>query len=154
MTAAASPSIHPLIGRMGATLDAPFVEAEQFDEWTREAGHALAVFTEDPMLNRETLDLAVIVPELARLFAGRFRVGVLLPAAARAVATRFGFRRWPALVLLKDSTYVGAIDGLRDWHDYLQELGRLLEAQPTRPPSIGIAVRAADQDGAQRCHSA
>ena len=59
----------------------------------------MLVFTEDPLRIRETLDLAVIVPELARSFAGRFRVGVLLPEAARALQPRYGFRRWPALVM-------------------------------------------------------
>ena len=46
----------------------------------------MLVFTEDPLRVRETLDIAVIVPELMRAFPGRFRVGVLLPEAARHVA--------------------------------------------------------------------
>ena len=43
---------------------------------------------------KETLDLAVIVPEIARAFPGRFAVGVLLPEAARAIAAAL---RLPAL---------------------------------------------------------
>jgi len=50
-------------------------------------------------------------------------------------------------VMLKDGKYVGAIDGLRDWRDYLDEVARLLDAEPTRPPAVGIAVRAADAKG-------
>ena len=64
-------------------------------------GHTLLLFLEDPVRYKETLDLAVIVPEIARAFPGRFAVGVLLPEAARALHPRFGFRRWPAFVLLK-----------------------------------------------------
>jgi hydrogenase-1 operon protein HyaE len=138
---------HPLLARMMATLDAPALEAGDFDAWAAQPGHALVAFTEDPVLYRETLDLAVIVPELARAFSGRFRVGVLLQAPARALAPRYGFRRWPALVMLKDGNYVGAIDGLRDWRDYLDEIARLLEAEPTRPPAVGIAVRAVGPNG-------
>lgn len=145
-------TVHPLLARLSAALDAPILPVEQFDAWAAQPGHALVVFTEDPVLFRETLDLAVIVPELAQAFPQRFRTAVLLQAAARAIAPRYGFRRWPALVLLKDGRYVGAIDGLRDWQDYLQELQRLLEAQPTRPPSIGIAVTAAGQGDSQPCH--
>jgi len=145
-------AVHPLIERLCATLAAPLLDAAGFDAWTNAAGHALAVFTEDPAQHHETLDLAVIVPELARAFPARFRAGVLLQAAARALAPRYGFRRWPALVLLKDGRYVGAIDGLRDWQEYVDELGTLLNAEPTRPPSIGIAVRTAGEGDAPHCH--
>lgn len=152
MTAApATKPPHPLLERMLAVLDAPALEANDFDAWAARPGHALVVFSEDPVLYRETLDLAVIVPELAQAFAGRFRVGLLLQAPARALAPRYGFRRWPALVMLKDGKYVGAIDGLRDWRDYLDEVARLLDAEPTRPPAVGIAVKSAGGD-APHCH--
>jgi hydrogenase-1 operon protein HyaE len=103
----------------------------------------MLVFTEDPVRYKETLDLAVIAPEVARAFAGRFRMGVLYPEAARQVAKRFGFTRWPALVMLRDGDYVGAIDGLRNWDEYLEETQTLLNSEPTRAPSVGIAVRSA-----------
>jgi hydrogenase-1 operon protein HyaE len=93
---------------------------------------------------KEALDLAVIVPELARAFPGRFTVGVLLPEAARQFQVRYGFNRWPALVMLKDGRYVGAVDGLRDWEPYIEQLTALLTAAPTRPPSVGIPVRGPD----------
>jgi hydrogenase-1 operon protein HyaE len=108
------------------------------------------VFTEDPVRYKETLDLAVIAPEVAKAFAGVFRVGVLLPADARKVAPRYGFARWPALVLLQDGQYVGAIDGLRNWDEYLEDMQRLLAAGPSRAPSIGIAVKSSGNAG--HCH--
>jgi hydrogenase-1 operon protein HyaE len=140
---------HPLLRRMCAQLGAPWLDAERFDGWAGAPGRALAVFTEEPAQHPETLDLAVIVPEIARTFAARFRTGVLAPAAARAIAPRFGFRRWPALVLLQDGRYVGAVDGLREWSDYVERLAELLAAEPTRPP-IGIAIGSAG-DG-PHCH--
>ncbi len=82
----------------------------------------------------------MIVPELARAFAGRFRVGVLLPEAGRALHTRYGFRRWPAIVVLRDGDYVGAIDGLRDWGEYVAAMDDLLAAPAVRPPSIRIPI--------------
>lgn len=150
--AAAPRAMHPLIERLVGLCGATVLELADVDLWTSAPGRALLVFTEDPALYRETLDLAVIVPELAQAMAGRFRTGVLLPAAARAVAPRFGFRRWPALVLLKDGRYVGAIDGLRDWQAYVEEMARLLDAEPTRPPTVGIAVNADDAPGGRGCH--
>ncbi len=144
--------MHPLLERLLDLAAATALEPGEFDAWAGERGAALLVFTEDPALYRETLDLAVIVAELVQAFAGRFRTGVLLPAAARALASRYGFRRWPALVLLRDGSYVGTIDGLRDWQVYVDELSRLLESEPTRAPTVGIAVTAEVDRAGRGCH--
>ena len=133
--------LHPLIGQLFTKHGCMEVDAETVDAFGERSGHALLLFTEDPLRIRETLDLAVIVPQLAQAFPGRFRIGVLLPAAARQVQARYGFRRWPAFVMLRDGAYVGAVDGLRNWDEYVRELARLLEAEPTRPPTIGVAVK-------------
>jgi hydrogenase-1 operon protein HyaE len=136
----ADPRSHPLIARLVAREGFVEVDAANFDEFSAREGHVLLVFTEDPVRYKETLDLAVIVPEIERAFPGAFAVGILLPEAARKIAVRYGFRRWPALVLLRDGRYVGAVDGLRDWGEYVAEVARLLEAPVARAPSIGIAV--------------
>jgi hydrogenase-1 operon protein HyaE len=136
-------ALHPLVAQLFAKHRFAEVDAAGFDAFAGRAGHTLLLFTEDPLRIRETLDLAVIVPEIARAFAGRFAVGVLLPAAARQLHARYGFRRWPALVMLRDGRYAGAIDGLRNWDEYVQEIARLLDAPATRPPVIGIAVAVA-----------
>jgi len=133
---------HPLIARLIARDRFVVVEAENFESFSARAGHVMLVFTEDPVRFKETLDLAVIVPEIERTFAGRFAVGILLPEAARQFAVRYGFRRWPAIVLLRDGHYVGAVDGLREWGEYIAEVARLLDAPPARAPSIGIPVTA------------
>jgi hydrogenase-1 operon protein HyaE len=142
--AAGSPPVaNPLLAQLVTKHGFAEISAEALDAFVAVPGRTLLVFTEDPARYKETLDLAVIVPEVARAFAGRFRVGVLFPDAARQVAPRYGFRRWPALVMLADGRYVGAIDGLRNWNEYLNEVAQLLEAEPTRPPSVGIPVAAA-----------
>jgi hydrogenase-1 operon protein HyaE len=145
-SAAATPrEMHPLLAQLFAKHGFADVDAAGFDAFVARAGHTLLLFTEDPLRVRETLDLAVIVPELARAFPGRFAVGVLLPESARLLQARYGFRRWPALVLLRYGQYVGAIDGLRDWDDYLREMARLLDAAPSRPPVVGVPVTSASE---------
>jgi hydrogenase-1 operon protein HyaE len=141
VTAGADPRSFPLLAQLFSKHGYTEVNAHNFDACTRRAGHTLLLFTEDPIRFKETLDLAVIVPEIARAFAGRFEIGVLLPEAAREFQPRYGFRRWPAFVVLRDGQYVGAVDGLRDWDDYVGETSRLLIALPSRPPTVGIAVR-------------
>jgi len=134
---------YPLVAQMFSRHGCVEVGADTIESFLAQPGHALLVFTEDPVRFKETLDLAVIVPQLQRAFPGRFAVGVLLPAAARQVQPRYGFSRWPSLVMVKDGQYVGAIDGLRNWDEYLDGLNALLEAAPTRPPTVGIPVRGA-----------
>jgi hydrogenase-1 operon protein HyaE len=145
-------AVPPLVARLFSHHGFAEVTAAGFDAFAAQPGHALLVFLEDPVRYKEVLDVAVIVPELAAAFAGRFRVGVLLPVAACELHVRYGFRRWPALVLLKNGAYVGAIDGLRNWSDYVDEIARLLEALPTRPPSIGIAVTGPGADSGCATH--
>ena len=137
--------LHPLLARLSDGFGFRTLDAADVDTLVAGSGHVLLVFTEDPERYRETLDLAVIVPELAREFSGRFTVAVLLPESARVIAPRYGFRRWPAVVLLRNGDYVGTIDGVRDWSEYRLELARLLDAPTSRPPAIGIAVKAAEQ---------
>lgn len=140
---------HPVFLRLLSQPGHSAVAEAEFDAYRAQPGHTLLVFTEDPVRFKETLDLAVIAPEIAAAFPGRFRVGVLLPEAARALHARYGFMRWPALVMLRDGQYVGAVDGLRDWGDYLSEVARLLAAEPSRPPAIGIPVAGG---AAANCH--
>lgn len=147
---AATTAPHPLIEQLFTRHGFSRVEPETHDAFVAQPGHALLVFTEDPLRYKETLDLAVIAPELAKAFAGRFRTGALLPEAARRIAPRYGFARWPALVLLKNGRYVGAIDGLRNWDEYIEEVQQLLAAEPSRAPSVGIAVKHDSATGS--CH--
>ena len=152
LAAGADTLAYPLIARLFAQHGFAQLTSENFAAFTTSPGHALLLFVEDPVRFRETLDLAVIVPELVRAFPGRFRVGVLLPEDARREAVRYGFRRWPALVMLVDGAYLGAIDGLRNWNEYIESMNVLLAATPTRPPSVGIAVRGG-AEGAGGCHA-
>lgn len=135
-------ALHPLLARLLTTPGIVEVDTSSVAAFSGAPGMHLIVFTEDPLRYRETLDLAVIVPELLAAFAHRFDVGVLLPEAARAAQPLFGFRRWPAVVLTRAGAYVGAIEGLRAWEEYTAELGRLLEAPSSKAPTIGIAVTA------------
>ena len=150
-TSAVQP-LHPLLTRLLVETDAAVLDAQTFDAWANQSGTAMLVFAEDPERFKETLDLAVIVPELHARFGRSFRVALLPPAASRALLPRYGFARWPAFVMLRDGRYLGAVDGIRDWDVYVDELERLLAAEPTRPPSVGIPVLAAGQSASQSCY--
>ena len=150
--AAPTDALHPLLARLVRATGAAVLDAEGFEAWAEQTGVAMVVFAEDPERYKETLDLAVIVPELHASRPGRFRVALLPPTAGRIVARRYGFAHWPAFVMLRDGRYLGAVDGIRDWDVYLAELDRLLAAAPSRPPSIGIPLTAAGSADAPHCH--
>ena len=97
----ADPLRYPLIAQLFAKHGFARVEDGDPDGFTQRPGRTLVLFLEDPVRYRETLDLAVIVPELARAFPGRFAVVVALAATARKLAVRYGFRKWPAFVMLR-----------------------------------------------------
>jgi hydrogenase-1 operon protein HyaE len=141
LPAGAAATEYPLVAQLFTKHHFVEVTTANFDEWTKASGRSLLLFIEDPGRYKETLDLAVIVPELCRAFPGRFEVGVLLPDVAREFSVRYGFRRWPAFVILDHGQYVGAVDGLRDWDEYLVEVEALLAAAPSRPPTLGIAIK-------------
>lgn len=148
LAAGADARSFPLVSQLFAKHGYANVNDANFSDFVGQPGHTLLMFLEDPFRFKESLDLAVIVPELVRAFPLRFAVGVLLPEAARVFQPRYGFRRWPALVMLRDSQYVGAVDGLRNWDEYVGLVGELLEAAPVRAPTVGIPVKGAGEAGA------
>ncbi len=151
--ATGSVGMPPLVARLLERPDAFEIPPEAFDEVLKKTpGLLLLFFTEDPVRYRETLDLAVIAPELLAMSAEPMCLGVLQPEAARAIQPRYGFRRWPAFVLLRDGQYLGAIDGMRTWDEYQREMARLQQAAPSRPPAVGVTVRSADGHDAGHCH--
>ncbi len=147
MTDSAERLLHPLVEALATRHGASALTAAGADAFCNGPGARLLVFTEDPARYRETLDLAVIVPELARHFAGQFVIGVLAPGLARLFAPGFAVRRWPALVLVRDGGFRGTIEGLRTWDDYLAEMARLLAAPASLPPAIGVLATAACASG-------
>ncbi|WP_119286551.1 hydrogenase [Azohydromonas sediminis] len=145
------PALHPLLERLCRETRAVLLDTSGLDAWAAQPGVSMLVFAEEPARLKETLDIAVVVPELYGAFGRAFRVGLLLADDARAVAPRYGFARWPAFVMLRDGQYLGAVDGIRDWDVYVAEVERLLQSAPTRPPSVGIRVTAAGGSAAG-CH--
>ena len=125
----------------------PLLQADDLDFFLRPGRHNLLFLAGDPVKVPEALDVAVVLPELLRAFPGRLHAALVAPEAERAVHARFGCRRWPALVLLRGDAYVGSIERMRDWDDYLRELDALLAAASSRAPGVGIPVTAEEASG-------
>jgi len=138
----------PLVTRLVEQLGATRLDEASFDAFASAPGECALFFTEDPIRFREVLDVAVIVPELAAAASRVFRIGVLPPPLANAKASTYGVRRWPALVFLRGGEWLGNVEGLRDWSEYLAAVNALLEGEPRPLPARVIPVAAA---GASSC---
>lgn len=144
-TPAEPPLVTSLVERHGAAR----LDEASFEAFVAAPGEAALFFTEDPVRFREVTDVAVILPELAAAASRRFRIGVLPPPLANARASTYGVRRWPALVFVRGGEWLGNVEGLRDWSDYLAAVNALVEGE-TRPlPARVIPLAAA---GAPSCH--
>jgi hydrogenase-1 operon protein HyaE len=132
------PLVTALMERHGARR----LDEETLEAFVAEPGEGVLFFTEDPLRYREVNDVAVILPEL-RSAAGAFRIGVMPPLIANANAARWGVRRWPALVFVREGTWLGNIEGVRDWGEYVSLARGLLAAAAQPLPARIIPLAAA-----------
>jgi len=149
-TAVALPAEPPLVTRLMEHHGATRLDEASYDAFVAAPGEAVLFFTDDPARFREVNDLAVILPEIRRATPRPFRLGVLPPALANAKAATWAVRRWPALVFVRGGEWLGNVDGLRDWAEYVALATDLLEGDTHPMPARVIPVAAATACGASR----
>lgn len=135
------PEQHPLFQRLICERCFEQITEENSDLFIKQKGLTLLLFIDDPERMKETSDALVITPELTDLFPEIKQKGVVTQPFARKLALTYGFRRWPAVVFLKDGGYLGAVDGLRAWGELVAETECVLKSKVHYPPSVGIEVR-------------
>lgn len=116
----------------------PLLDAESYDAFVLGHQHVVLFFANDPLLFPETHDVAVILPELLKMFAGQLYGAVIARTIERELQARFRFTTWPSLVLLSEGEYLGVISGIRDWQQYGQEIAQLLRSEPRQPPAFDL----------------
>jgi hydrogenase-1 operon protein HyaE len=147
-TTPADPRAAPLVQRLAALPGACWVTLASHDAFVAGSGARVLFFSGDAVRFPESLDVAVVLPELQTALRGPggtlpFEVGVVHRDHEDALARRWGSVKWPALVFLRDGAYVGVLPGMHDWVDYLARVRDLLAAPAGRVPGVGIAVVAA-----------
>jgi len=138
-----------LLDKLVEKHDLADLDSASFQAFMDAPGDGIVLLVEEPDRAPENWDLAVIFPGLLAATGAQPRAAVLRPAQTAALQGRFGINRLPALLFLRDGGYVGVIQGLRDWNEYVIECQAMLQAQASRPPSIGIAVTT---DASSSCH--
>ena len=145
----------PLLAQLVTKHQAQWLDFENIDAWlAQQQGDQVLLFAGDPVRFPESIDVAVVLPELQRVCAAAGRVfgmAVAVPQYAEALAKKFGSQRWPTLMFFRSGNYVTTVSGMHDWNDYLHLVAQALDAPISRAPTIGIPVVSSNATSSH-CH--
>ncbi len=117
-------------------LDAgyPHLGEAEVDAFIAPAGLRVIFVTGDPVKLLDSVDIAVVLPELERRFFGRIAAAVCQRGAEAAMAARYGADVKPALVFFAAGRCLGTIPRIRDWDDYVVRIAAWL-GEAAVPPA-------------------
>lgn len=117
----------PLIARLSTDLGWPrLVTLSDVAEFTHRPGAHCLFVPGDAARNLETTDAAVILPELRMAFQNAFDCAVVDDAIEAAVRESARALKTPGFLFFHSGRYLGAIEKIRDWDDYMGRVSHLL----------------------------
>lgn len=119
---------HPLLQCL-AEQGIPELDLAGIDAWLPSHSLSVLLFAGNPQRFPEALDVAVILPELLKVFPSLSAVRVAKASEPEGQA-RYRFNVWPSLVFLRDGQYLGSISRVLNWQDYCQEIAAILSRSP------------------------
>lgn len=130
-----------LVERLTVELGYPLVaDANALQTFAEHVHTSILFLPAEPQAYPETLDVAIVLPELVKAFQGNIQAAVVDKTFARELAGKYNITEWPALLFLRHGAYLGSIARMRDWDVYLNKINALLHAEPSKAPGIGIPV--------------
>lgn len=127
MPPAAATGPHPLLARLESEFLYPrLANPHDLAEFLARPGAHCLFIPGDPRRNLETLDAAVILPELVQAFQRAFDVALIDDAIEAKLREETRALKTPGLVFFRDGQLLGAIEKVRDWSDYLARITYLL----------------------------
>ena len=121
----------PLVAALTERQGLPLVDETNIDAFLSpapgEAEHSVLFFTGDAAQRGETNDVAVILPELLRAFAGRLRGAVVARSAEAGLKSRFQVFVLPSLAVTRGTDPVGVLPKIQDWSEYRQKIEAFLD---------------------------
>lgn len=122
---------HPMIETLIDTKGYSLINASTIDSFLASEGVGLLFVAGDFEKNLETPDVAIILPELVKAYAGAFHVGVVDAGFEDAVREKFDVWPTPSLIFVQNGARIGVISKVRDWSDYLSEINEILGVHTT-----------------------
>jgi len=134
-----------LVRALSERMKLPVIDDTSIDAFlakeASEPEHSLLFFTGDPAQRSESNDVAVVMPEILQSFQGRLKGGVVARHAEEKLKARFHVVMMPSLVVTRGDAVLGVLPRIRDWSEYIEEIGRwLLPGAPGLQPSTGPKV--------------
>lgn len=118
---------HPLIARLETDLGWPRLTTRAAADAFAAAPGAHCLFVPgDPARNLETADAAVILPELRTAFQNVFDCAIVDDAIEADIRQDFRALKTPGFLFFRDGAYLGDVQKIRDWDDYLARLSHIL----------------------------
>jgi len=119
---------HPLIDRLETEFGWPRIcSLDAAQGFTARSGTHCLFVPGDPARNLETADAAVILPELRRAFRNGFDCAIVDDAIEAEIRETYRALKTPAFLFFRDGRYLGDIQKIRDWDDYLGRTAHILE---------------------------
>jgi len=123
-------AMHPLVTRLIDEMSYPLLanRSDLAEFTTREGAHCLFI-PGDARRNLETPDAAVILPELRMAFQNAFDCAVVADAIEAELREETRALKTPAFLFYREGRFLGAIEKIRDWDDYIARTTHLLTAK-------------------------
>lgn len=120
-------ALHPLLARLEAEFGWPRLHSlHDVAEFTARPGLHCLFVPGDPARNLETVDAAVILPELRMAFQNAFDCAVVGDAIEATVRETHRALKTPGFLFFRDASYLGSIEKIRDWNDYIARTSHIL----------------------------
>lgn len=122
-----APSTAPdlLIEQLASHPASEVVRRSGLQDFLSRHSRALLFFTGDLAQNTEGRDVAIVVRELLRQYAGRIALGLVDRRDETAVMAKTGVVVLPAVAFVADGRTVEVVARMRDWGAYAQAADRL-----------------------------
>ena len=117
---------YPLVNRLNEEFNYPFIDADNLDSFLEQGKTNVLFFTGNPERYPETLDVAVVLPELVAYFDNELQPGIVTEEAEDTFPKKYTFNGYPALVFIKHGICIGSISKIQDWQDYLSLIRTML----------------------------
>lgn len=120
---------HALLDRLTGELGYALVNEENLDTFILQQPLSVLFFAGSPERFPETLDVAVILPEIIKAFP-EFQPALVESASAASLQKHYGFTLWPTLVFLHQGQCLGQLSRVQNWDVYRNRIQGWLDALP------------------------
>ncbi len=125
-----SPLIEALATRHGFAV----VDEGSLDAFLAANEHSVLFFPGDAERLVESNDVAVILPEILKVYGKKLKPALVAKASERQLQRRFRFNAFPSLVFMRGAGYLGVLSRVLDWSEYMAEIPAMLARDVSDPP--------------------